>query len=141
MKTPDINEVIKGCLNPFLITDWAILPSEDLTERMQLINKKDKVIKVTDANAVLWFARGLNNSVFFLKDYSLDSKIPGVCHLPTEYMGALIVQMHERCILSACWHGYEFVMMDEIKISLEPYPIPRNKVRFCFQITKALSSI
>jgi len=140
MKTPDINEIIKERLSSFLITNWIILPSEDLAEQIRLINKKESVIKITDANAILWFARGRHDSVFFLKDYSLSSKIPEVVNLPMEYMGALVVHKRERCILSACWSGQEFIMMNEIKTCFGPFPISKTEVKFCTQITESLSS-
>jgi hypothetical protein len=137
MKTTDINEQIKKLLLPFLITDWKILPSEDLDAAIRKRNKLEKEIKITDANELFWFAKGLHDSTFFLKDYSLDSKIPGVAILPTEYFGALVVHRYDRCILSASWHGYDFVMMDQIKTSFEPFPISKMEIEFCFQITQA----
>lgn len=141
MKPTDINERVKEFITPFLITNWTILPSEDLDIEVGEMDEKENDIKVTDTNVLLWFAKGLHDSVFFLKDYSLDSKIPHVAILPTEYLGVLVVHRGERCILSASWHGYGFVMLDQIKTSFGPFPVSKVEIEFCFQIAKALSLV
>ncbi len=144
METPDINESIKERLKPFLISDWNILASEDLDESVKSFNQNENEIKVIDANVILWFAKGINNTIFFLKEYSLNSKTQDSkkhidAQLPTEYLGALVVHKHKRCIFSACWHGYDFIMLDEIKIFLGPYPILKKEIKFLSQIAQTLT--
>ena len=141
MKTHDINEEVKKRLTPFLTTDWNILPSEDLESQRNQFNEeeKEKEIKITAVNNILWFAQGFHNSTFFLKDYSLDSKISRTCNLPTEYLGALVIHQNNRCILSASWHGYEFIIMDNIKTCFEAFPISQDEISFCLDIVQVLS--
>jgi hypothetical protein len=138
MENYDLNERVKIALKNFLTADWKIIPSEDLEDKIEVFNKKETSIHVTEARNILWFARGLYGSIFFLKDFAIESKIPDMCKLPTEYTGALIVQKNDTCIFSTSWHGYEFIIVDVIKTNLCTYPISKRDVTFCEQIANII---
>lgn len=138
MKKHDINEQVKQKLDPFVISNWKIIPSEDLNNAVKLFNQHEEHIQVEDCTNILWYARGLHDSYFFLKEYSLDSRVPNAFKLPTEYFGVLILYQHSTCILTASWYGQKLIVMDEVKLKLTNQLLTRVEVNFVSSLLKVL---
>lgn len=141
----DINETLKQKLRPLLKSDWKLQHLNDLKDDFEQYSKDESLPRQTieDASELIWKGVALNNFVFIFEDSSLTTRIyfqEASFKIPQETFGTLRVCYYGCEIFTITWHGYEFILVDNIKIELRNcYPFPHQETALISKILKIFS--